>query len=243
MRNTVEIVGVNIDNITLTDAVIRIEGYLDGDGLNMIFTPNSEILVDAVKDIEFAQILNSGDLVVPDGIGVVMASKFYGEPFNERVAGYDLMCRLIELAYIRNKSIYFLGGKEGIAEEAAERLRQKYKDIKILGVHNGYFDDEEEKLIINDIINLKPDIVFVALGAPKQEKWIFNNRHNLPSKIAMGVGGSIDVVAGVTKRAPDFYQKAGLEWFYRLIKDPKRIFRIMKLPKFILLSLYDAKTK
>ena len=153
------------------------------------------------------------------------------------------MCKLIELAYRKDKSIYFLGGKEGVAEEAEVKLRQRYKDINIVGMHNGYFDDEEEKIIINDIINLKPDIVFVALGAHKQEKWIFRNRHNMPVKIAMGVGGSIDVIAGKVKRAPLFYQKAGLEWFYRLLKEPKRIFRVLKLPKFILLSLYDAKTR
>ena len=110
-------------------------------------------------------------------------------------------------------------------------------------MHNGYFDEEEEKIIINSIIELKPDIIFVALGAPKQENWIYENRHKLQAKIAMGVGGSIDGIAGRVKRAPSFYQKAGLEWFYRLIQEPKRFKRVLKLPKFILLSFYDAKTR
>ncbi len=243
MRNLVEIVGVNIDNITFEDAAKKLEEFLNSENIKMIFTPNSEILVDAVKDLHFTEILNSGDLVIPDGIGVVIASKFYGKPIKERVTGYDLMCRLIELAYHKDKSMYFLGGKEGVAEEAAERLRQKYDNIKIVGMHNGYFDEEEEKIIIDSIIELKPDIIFVALGAPKQEKWIYENRNKLPVKIAMGVGGSIDGIAGRVKRAPSFYQKAGLEWFYRLMKEPKRFKRTLKLPKFILLSFYDAKTK
>lgn len=243
MRNLVEIVGVNIDNITFIEASIKLEEFLNEKDIKMIFTPNSEILVDAVNDPCFTEILNSGDLVIPDGIGVVMASKFYGKPMEERVTGYDITCKLIELAHYNDKSIYFFGGKEGVAEEAAKNIRQKHKNIKIVGMHNGYFDEEEEKVIINSIIELKPDIIFVALGAPKQEKWIYENRHRLPAKIAMGVGGSIDVIAGRVKRAPSFYQKAGLEWLYRLIKEPKRFKRVLKLPKFILLSFYDAKTR
>ncbi len=242
MRELVEIVGINIDNITSAEAIAKLDGFLEGKDAKLIFTPNSEILVDAVKDIQFTEILNKGDMVLPDGIGVVIASRFYNKPIKERVAGYDIMCSIIELANQKGKSIYILGGKEGIAEEAAEKLKKDYGNLRIAGLHNGYFDDEEEKRIINDIINLKPDIVFVALGAPKQEKWIYRNRH-IPARIIMGVGGSIDVIAGKVKRAPEFYQKAGLEWFYRLIKEPKRIFRVLKLPKFILLSFYDAKTR
>ena len=243
MRSQVEIVGVNIDNTTIDEASKKLEDFLGEEDLSMVFTPNSEILVDAVKDPYFTQVLNSGNLVIPDGIGVVIASKFYGIPIKERVTGYDLMCKLIEIAHNKDKSIYFIGGKEGVAEEAALNIIQKYEDIKILGWHNGYFDEEEEEIIINNIIELKPDIIFVALGAPRQEKWIYENRHKLTAKIAMGVGGSIDVLAGRVKRAPAFYQKAGLEWFYRLIKEPRRFLRILKLPKFILLSLYDAKIK
>ena len=243
IRNTVDIVGVKIDNVTIIDAVIKAEDFLDGESTNLIFTPNSEILLDAVKEPSFAKILNSGDLVVPDGIGVVIASKFYNAPIKERVAGYDLMCKLIEIAYHKKKSIYLLGGKEGVAEEAAEKIREEYYGINIVGMHNGYFDESEETLIINEIKDLKPDIVFVALGAPKQEIWINEHKHSIPAKIIMGVGGSFDVVAGRVKRAPEFYQKAGLEWFYRLVKEPKRIFRVLKLPKFILLAFYDAKTR
>lgn len=243
MRNTVNIVGVNVDNVTIIDAVIKAEDFLDGEATNVIFTPNSEILLEAVKKSFFAEILNSGDLVIPDGIGVVIASKFYNEPMKERVAGYDLMCKIIEVAYHKKKSIYFLGGKAGVAEEAAERIREEYYGINILGMHNGYFDEQEEIMIINEITDLKPDIVFVALGAPKQEIWIHEHKQSLPAKIIMGVGGSLDVIAGRVKRAPEFWQKAGLEWFYRLVKEPNRFLRVLRLPKFILLALYDAKTR
>lgn len=243
MRDTVEIVGINIDKVTFEEAEDRLLDFLHQDELKMVFTPNSEFMVDAVKDPGFGDVLNSGDLVIPDGIGVVISSKFYGTPLKEKVPGCELMGRLIEIAYAEMKSIYFVGGKEGVAEEASERLKEKYPGINIAGFHHGYFDEDEEKKIINDIIDKKPDIIFVALGAPRQEKWIYENRQKFGAKIAMGVGGSLDIIAGKAKRAPEFYQKAGLEWLYRLMKEPKRIFRMLKLPKFIALAFYDAKTR
>lgn len=243
MRDTVEIVGINIDKVTFEEAEDRLLDFLRQDETKMIFTPNSELLVDAVKDTGFAQVLNNGDLVIPDGIGVVIASKFYGSPLKERVTGCDLMGSLIGIAYSEKKSIYFLGGKEGVAEEASKKLGEKYPGINIAGFHHGYFDEVEEEKIINEIIEKKPDIIFVALSAPRQEKWIYSNRHKLGVKIAMGVGGSLDVYAGRVKRAPEFYQKTGLEWLYRLLKEPKRFFRMLKLPKFIALAFYDAKTR
>lgn len=243
MRDTVEIVGINIDNVNFAEAEDRLLEFLHQDELKMVFTPNSEMLVDAVKDPGFAEILNSGDLVIPDGIGVVISSRFYGTPVKEKVPGCELMNSLIDIAYKDKKSIYFLGGKPGVAEEASQKLQQKYPGLNIAGFHNGYFDEDEEKSIIDDIIDKKPDIIFVALGAPKQEKWIYQNRHRFAAKIAMGVGGSLDIIAGRAQRAPEFYQKTGLEWFYRLMKEPKRFFRMLKLPKFILLAYYDAKTR
>ncbi len=236
----VQIVGIGIHNITIDDGAVILRDYLQGSELKTVYTPNSEILFDAVKDPEFQRILNSGDLVVPDGIGVVMASKFYGKPFKERVAGYDLMNRLIEIVWSEEKSIYLLGGKPGVAVEAAEKVREKYVGINISGVRDGYFHEDKDDEIISEINLRQTDVLLVALGAPKQEKWIFRNREKLNCSIAMGVGGSLDGLAGRVSRAPEFYQKAGLEWFYRLIKDPRRVGRVMKLPKFILLALYDA---
>lgn len=240
MREKTEILGVEIDKVNMDEAAAMLAEYLEMDMCSMVFTPNSEILLDAVKEREFEGILSSGQLVVPDGIGVVIASRFYGTPLKERVAGYDLMLRLMETADSQGRSIYLFGGKEGVAEEAAIKLTERYGGLRIAGTRNGYFEDDEEGKIIEDINNRKADILLVALGAPKQEKFIYKHKEELKVKIAMGVGGSLDVLAGRTKRAPVFYQKAGLEWFYRLIKEPRRIMRIMRLPKFLALAFVDA---
>lgn len=243
MREKVEIVGVNINDVNMDEAADILAEYLEGDRCSMVFTPNSEILVEAVKDREFEQVLNKGHLVVPDGIGVVIASRFYGTPFRERVAGFDLMLQLMEIADKKGSSIYLLGGKEGVAEEAAIKLTERYGGIRIAGARNGYFAAESEENIIDEINSSNADILLVALGAPKQEKFIYRHREKLKVRIAMGVGGSLDVLAGRAKRAPQFFRNAGLEWFYRLIRDPKRIIRMMRLPKFIALAFFDAKSK
>lgn len=242
MGEKFEILGIKIDNISMDEAAGVLEEYLNMDMCSMVFTPNSEILVEAVKDREFEEILNKGHLVVPDGIGVVIASRFYGTPFKERVAGFDLTMHLVEIANKKGSRIYLLGGKEGVAEEAAIKLTERYSGLNIAGARNGYFDTDSEEKIINDINNSKADILLAALGAPKQEKFIYKHRDELKVKIAAGIGGSLDILAGRAKRAPEFYQKAGLEWLYRLIKQPKRIIRIMRLPKFIALAFFDAKT-
>jgi N-acetylglucosaminyldiphosphoundecaprenol N-acetyl-beta-D-mannosaminyltransferase len=243
MREKVEILGIKIDNVNMDEAAGILEEYLGADMCSMVFTPNSEILVEAVKDREFEEILNKGHLVIPDGIGVVIASKFYGTPFKERVAGFDLMTRLMEIADLRGSSIYLMGGREGVASEAAIKLIEKYSGLKIAGTRNGYFDTASEEDIVKEINSSNADILLAALGAPKQEKFIYKHGAELNVKIAMGIGGSLDILAGRSKRAPVFYQKAGLEWLYRLIKEPKRIIRIMRLPKFIALAFFDAKTK
>jgi len=241
MRETVEIVGITIDNVNMDEAAGLLEKYLDTDTCSMVFTPNSEILLESVKSRELETALNGGQLVIPDGIGVVIASKFYGTPVKERVAGIDLMLRLMEIADSGGKSIYILGGKPGVAEEAAIRLTEKYGGLRIAGARDGYFEAEEEKKIINEINGSNADILLAALGAPKQEKFIYGNRNVLKVRIAMGVGGSIDILAGRAKRAPEFYRKAGLEWLYRLMKEPWRIGRMMRLPKFIAMAFFDAR--
>ena len=243
MGEKVEIVGIKIDNVDMDEAADLLEEYLDSDICNMVFTPNSEILLEAVSDKELEGVLNSGQLVVPDGIGVVIASRFYGTPVKERVAGMDLMMRLMETANSQGRSVYLLGGKEGVAEDAAIRLTEEYSRIKISGARNGYFGKDEEEKVINEINSSNADILLAALGAPKQEKFIYNYRDKLTVKIAMGVGGSLDVLGGRVKRAPKFYRKAGLEWLYRLAKEPRRIVRVMRLPKFIALALYDSRFK
>ena len=243
MNGEVEVVGINIDNVNMDEAAALMEEFLETDRCSKVFTPNSEILLTAVRDREFESVLSSGHLVVPDGIGVVIASRFYGTPLKERVAGFDLMMRLMDIADSRGKSVYLLGGREGVAEEAAIKLTESYSSLRIAGTRNGYFEEDSENDIVNEINNSKADILLAALGAPKQEKFIYKHSDKLKVKIAMGVGGSLDVLAGKVKRAPEFYQKAGLEWFYRLVKEPRRIIRVLRIPKFIALAFYDAKLK
>lgn len=237
----IDILGVLVDHVDMNEAFGRLQGWLSEDTPHAVFTPNSEIIMVAYKDAEFCNTLNSGDLIVADGIGVVYASKILKAPLPERVAGFDLASKLIESVKDGNHSLYFFGGKPGVAELAIKNLTEKYPALSVCGFSDGYFDEAKEKEIIHDIKTKKPDILFVCLGAPKQEKWIAEHKNELGAKILLGVGGSLDVWAGTVERAPEKYQKAGLEWFYRLMKQPSRFFRMMALPKFGLTVLFKGK--
>lgn len=240
MRNTVEIVGVKVDNVDFVEAQARVKEFLESEHLNMIFTPNSEILLDAVKDRELGDILNNAQLVIPDGIGVVIASKFYGTPLKERVTGVDLSAQMLALGALNGSKVFLLGATQESVEAAAVKIKEIYNGIEVVGIRNGYFTEDEEAEIVENISSSQADILLVGLGAPKQEKFISKYKDRLGVKIALGCGGGIDIISGTVKRAPEFYQKAGLEWFYRLLKQPSRFMRITKLPKFILLALFDA---
>lgn len=212
------------------------------DGKNhVIYTPNSEIIYAAYKDENFAKILNSSDINTADGIGVVYASKILGKPLSERVAGFDFLNELIKEAAPMKKKVFLFGSKTGVAEKAAETLTQKYPGIVICGMRNGYFKDEESDEIAQEIKNTNPDIVLVCLGAPKQEKWIYKYKDVIGASVIMGAGGSLDVLAGTVSRAPEKWQKLGLEWAYRLKKEPKRIGRMSVLPKFGFTVLFKGK--
>jgi len=232
MKDTVDILGVRIDRVNLTDAQNKVLDFLKEDKLHMIFTPNSEIIMAAQKDQHLMDVLNNADMLIADGIGVVYASKILGKPLPERVAGFDLASRLIPILANNHYSLYIFGGAPGVAEIAKAKLEEKNPGLRIVGVHDGYFDSQKEQEIINDINSKKPDVLFVCLGAPKQEKWIYEHREQLHVKVCMGIGGSVDVFAGKAKRAPEIYQKLGLEWFYRLMKEPWRYKRMLALPKF-----------
>ncbi len=228
-----DILGVQVDNLVMSEVMSKIDLYLKEDTHRMIFTPNPEMIMAAREDDYFFEVLNSADIVIPDGIGVVYASKLNKVKISERVAGCDVVFNMLEKYKDSNKTIYFLGAGKGVAEKAKANIEEKYKGLKIVGVHDGYFDAEEEAKIINEINELKPDILLVGLGLAKQEKWIFEHR-NLNVKLSMGVGGVIDVMAGIVNRAPEIFIKLNLEWFYRVLKQPSRFFRILKLPIFVL---------
>ncbi|MGN0150496.1 MAG: WecB/TagA/CpsF family glycosyltransferase [Clostridia bacterium] len=228
----VNILGVNVDMVNISQAVDVIMDFFNEDKLHSVFTPNSEIIMRAYKDEEFCKLLNNASLLTADGIGVVYASKILKKPISERAAGYDIACKVLEKINYTDHKLFLFGGKPGVAEEAKENLLKKYPALNIVGIRNGYFKEEEEEAIVEEINNSGADIVFVCLGAPKQEQWIDRHKDKLKVRVAMGIGGSLDVFAGRTERAPEFFCKTGLEWFYRLCKEPWRIGRMMELPKF-----------
>jgi len=246
----VRIFGVEIDNITLEDATELVKGYLTGNTLETICTPNTEIVMAAKNNPSLRNIINGFDLIIPDGIGLIYGSRIRKNPLKERVTGFDLSMKMLEIADEKGYSIFLLGGKEGVAKKAGENIINKYPNIKIAGVHNGYFkgshngynDHEEEKKVIEMINCCKPDIIFVGLGFPKQEIWISENRHRIHGKVIIGNGGTMDILSGNAKRAPETFQRLGLEWLYRLIKEPSRIRRQMALPKFILSVLFNRES-
>ncbi|HHV73280.1 WecB/TagA/CpsF family glycosyltransferase [Thermoanaerobacterium sp. R66] len=234
---------VPIDKVNMKQAVDTVEKFLSEDRLHMIATPNAEIVMMAQKDPEYKEILNKTDLNVPDGSGVIFASKIYKEELPERVAGFDLMMELIKVAAEKKYKIYLLGAKSDVVKGAYLNLKRQYSEIDIVGFHDGYFSKDDEAEIIKDINEKNTDLLFVALGAPKQEKWIYENKNRLKAKVAIGVGGSFDVIAGKVTRAPEIYRKLGLEWFYRLLKEPWRYKRMMALPKFAVKVLFSKKPK
>lgn len=237
MGKQTHILGVPFDVVTMEEAVAQAKALLESEGQHFICTPNPEIVMEAQKDAELMGILHNADLVVPDGVGVVWASKYSRHRLTERVAGYDLTQRLMRELADTEATFYFFGGAPGVSAAAARKMKKQYPALKIVGGHNGYFDEKEEKRIIQNIKSLSPSILLVGLGAPKQEKWIYDNLRLTGAKLAIGVGGSFDVMAGNVKRAPKLFQRLGLEWFYRLITQPTRWKRMLRLPKFVLAVL------
>lgn len=207
----VEILGVKIDNLAMGKALRKIEGFLTDGRQHYIVTPNPEFLVLAQKDERFRRILNQADLAVPDGMGLIFASWFLGRPLKHRINGTDLMEKICQKAAQKKWPVFLMGGQPGVAEKAGENLRKKYLGLKIGTVSEGQ------------------SLLFVALGAPKQEKWIAKNLKKMPSiKLTMGVGGAFDFVAGQVPRAPKLLRAIGLEWLWRFFCQPWRIKRIFK---------------
>lgn len=241
MKDKVNILGINVDMVTVNEAAEEIFGFLATDSMHSVYTPNSEIIMLAYEDSAFAEILNRSDILTADGIGVVYASKILNKPIKERASGYDIARCLLEKLNESDYKLFLFGGKPGVAEEARANLEKEYPKLRIAGTRNGYFTAEEEPEIIEEINASGADIVFVCLGAPKQEQFIDRNRDKLKTKAALGIGGSLDVFAGRVERAPEFWQKTGLEWLYRLMKEPKRIGRMMALPRFGFTVLFKGK--
>jgi len=230
--NKVNILGVNVTKVNKKEALQYIEEFLSDFRQHIIFTPNPEMIVLAQKDKEFRNVLNHACLAIADGWGLILASRILKNPLPERISGIDFMIEIIRLAEKRGVGVYFLGGINGVAAKAALKIKNKFSNLKIAGANDGGKinedgEGESDDETIDLINKARPEILFVAFGHPKQEKWIFKNLEILPSvKIAMGVGGAFDFLSGKTKRAPSILQRLALEWLWRLILEPKRIKRI-----------------
>ena len=227
----VDVLGVAFDNVTMDEAVDKALELLEQDGPHLVATPNPEIVQRANKDPEFAGILANADLVIPDGVGVIYAAKILGRPLRARVPGIDLATALLSRAAAMGKRLFLLGAAPGVAEQAAVNLRAAYPGLVVCGTHDGYF--KEDGPVVDAIREAHADVVFVCLGFPKQEKWAAANGEAAGARLYIGLGGAMDVFAGKVERAPERFQKLGLEWLYRLMKEPSRIGRMSKLPLFL----------
>ena len=208
-----EIMGVTFDDVTLEEAVAAGEALAAGPGFSYVVTPNPEIVAMARQTETYREILNGAGLVLPDGIGVVHAAKILGTP-------------------LKGRGLFLLGAKPGVAEQAGENLKKRYPDLLLCGTHDGYF--QADGPVVDQIRAARADVVFVCLGAPKQERWMAQYGPETGAHLMVGLGGVLDVYAGHVKRAPEIWQKLGLEWCYRLLHQPSRLGRMAKLPLFLL---------
>ena len=223
--------GIGFDNVTMDEALSRASDLLNSPEPSYCVTPNSEIVYVAMEDEKLRDILNSADLVLPDGGGVVLASKILKTPLKQKVAGVDFAAELLGILAKEKKTLYLLGAKPGIAELAAQKMLLLQPELQICGMHDGYFKEDREVL---DLINAQaPDVLFVCLGAPRQERFMSEHLHDLKVRLMIGLGGSLDSFAGTVKRAPKWMIRLNLEWLYRLIKEPRRFGRMLRLPKFL----------
>ncbi len=243
MGERLEILGVGIDKITGQEALQQIGAFIASGQPHQIVTANAEIIYQASKNEKMRSIINQAQMVTADGSGVVWASRQLGQPLSQRVTGIDLVNSICEQSAKDKWKIYILGSAPGVAATAAVNIRDKYPGCNIIGTHHGYFNAKEEKQILAELEQLRPDVLFVALGAPKQEYWIADHIEQLQIPVAMGIGGSMDVLSGNVKRAPKWMQKLSLEWLYRLLIQPTRFKRMLALPKFMLAVKKQAKKK
>lgn len=206
-----------------------------------VYTPNPEIVMKATKDTAYRDVLNRAGLLVPDGIGVILASKMKRGAIRQRQTGIDLLAHLLSVAHRGEKRVFLLGSKPGVAEKARDHMLEVYSGLQIVGVHHGYFANDDEILPI--LREAKPDLLVVALGAPKQEVFIDKYAKELGASVAIGVGGALDVWSGDVKRAPNWISKIGMEWLYRGLSQPSRLPRLFSLPAFLIKVAFSKRAR
>ena len=220
---------VSIDNINFKESLKFIEELIHSRKSTFIVTPNIDHIIKLQRDTEFREVYRHADLVLADGVPLLWAASFLGTPLKEKISGSDLFPKLCEAAAQKGWRLFFMGGREGAADKAAEVLTQRYPGLNVVGTYCPPFgfekDDAENKKILGLIRAVKPDILFVGLGAPKQEKWIYRHKDQYQVPVSIGIGVSLEFAAGMVKRAPVWMQKAGLEWFWRLMMEPGRLWK------------------
>ena len=225
----IKFLNTNIDNLTMEEALERIDELIKRGKPSYVVTPNVDHIVKLEKDVEFQEVYRNADLILTDGMPLLWISKFKKNPIKEKVSGSDLFPKVCELAAQKGYKVFLLGAAEGIADKAALNLKNKYNGLNIIGTYSPSYGfetkPEEIEYIIDKIRSTEPNILAVGLGAPKQEKFIYKYIDQLNVPISLAIGASIDFEAGNIKRAPKWMQKVGLEWFYRLTKEPKRMFK------------------
>lgn len=237
----VKVLGIKVELITMDETLHWIEEAIKTRTPRHIITGNPEMLMAAQNDERFFAIMNGADLIVPDGIGLVLAVRhFLKKQVQERVTGFDLSTNFFSVAQKKGYSIYLLGSEPGVAEIAQKNLEARFPGLKIAGTHHGFLNDTNRQAVIADIREKGADLVLVGMGAPRQEYFIADYKGQYLAPVSIGVGGCIDIWAGTKKRAPKLMQNLHLEWFYRLIKEPTRFFRMLVLPQFV---LYAARYK
>jgi N-acetylglucosaminyldiphosphoundecaprenol N-acetyl-beta-D-mannosaminyltransferase len=232
----IDILGVRVDDVTETEVVERVRELIASRDCHQIVTPNAEIVTRAASDHAFREVLNAASLAIPDGVGLVLASRILGTPIREAVQGTDLALWIAELCAARGYRLFLLGAAEGVAREAAEKLQARFPALQIAGTYAGSPRPEDEATVLSKIVAAAPvHALLVAYGAPAQEYWIARNQRRLGIPVAIGVGGALDFIAGRVPRAPRWVRRAGFDWLYRLIRQPWRWRRQLALPRFILM--------
>lgn len=230
-KKTVNILGLAFIKTTFSKFILELENRINHRQNTFVITANPEIVMYAKQHLEYQNLIKKADYLTPDGIGIIKAGQILKNPLPETITGYDLFVALLKWGNKNHKSVYFLGAHQKVIDDLLKTVHHCYPHIRVSGAHNGYFSDPQP--IIQKIKKTQPDLIFCALGYPKQERFIQQYRH-LSNGLWMGIGGSFDVLSGHTQRAPQFWIKHHLEWLYRLIKEPWRFKRMLALPKFVL---------
>lgn len=235
MRNTVRILGIDIDNIDIDEAGNITKDLIENSNKSckLVVAPNTEFIMMAQKDKEFYDILRSADLATPDSVGVMIGGKLQKKPFKQRIPGQTYFRKILEVGEKEGWTFYLLGGEGDVPKLTVEHIKKDYPNLKIVGYHEGFFNEDSEETVIKEINSLKPNVLFVAMGAPLQEKWMAKHKNELQVDISAGQGGTFDYESGKIKRAPKIAQKLGVEWLWRLILQPKRIKRMIVLPVYL----------